>query len=138
MSDKPGEGQQSRYQAEGPFFCERDLFNYYYRQERVKRDRTSRPVYLGTLALTGLDGRAPSPDSLKQAIEKLQETLRSSLRKGDVVTRWNDSQFMLLLQCSDLEQTERVLQRLELRFREIFANPELVLHNRCQNLPQPE
>jgi len=55
-------------------------------------------------------------------MDKLEKIIVSSLRKGDVVSRFSPTQFVLLLPLS-YENGEKVVARLLDRFRQEYKNP---------------
>ena len=46
-------------------------------------------------------------------MDELQESLRSNLRKGDVVCRWSENQFLLLLTGLERTQAGNVIDRIK-------------------------
>lgn len=51
-----------------------------------------------------------------KVMDDLENVLVKSLRRGDVVTRWDDSQFALILPGVDEQQAQSVLERIEKQF----------------------
>ena len=45
-------------------------------------------------------------------MESVQQTLMTNLRNSDVVARYSDSQFIIMLPNADLENSRRVMHRL--------------------------
>lgn len=104
---------ECRRQARGAFFCDRDSFRFFYQLEQARVERSGRAVYLGSLTLVSPAGTGLSPAALAGAADRLQEILRLNLRKGDVVTRWNETRFFLLLPDLTPEQAENVFKRIK-------------------------
>lgn len=81
-----------------------------------------------------------SLSELQEAMDHLQAVLLACLRKGDVVTRWNESQFLVLLDTVNLHQAQKVLQRVESSFWGTWGQNEgrLSLNSKIQPvLPVP-
>ena len=87
--------------------------------------RSGIAVHLGLLTLVMPDGSAPGAKSLANAMEKLSETIRLSLRRGDVYARYSVSQYVILLPGTDYENGLMVLERIRRRFR--HDNPRILL-----------
>jgi DNA-binding SARP family transcriptional activator len=117
----------------GAFFCEPMVFTSIYNLERRRGERTGKAVFLVLLTLSGPGMDFLPQGVLKKAGEKVNEILRTGLRLGDAVTRWNDAQFVVLLPGITQEQAEKVL----LRFTGNFEMPGVILHGKIQPLLPP-
>jgi len=67
-------------------------------------------------------------------MECLSQVLRSSLRKGDVVCRSHEAQFLLLLPAVDAANARKVLLRIEESFRKNISSQDLVIHKKIMPL----
>jgi GGDEF domain-containing protein len=56
---------------------------------------------------------------VKQAMSGLEETIKASLRVGDVAAKYSDGQFVVLLPSTTEEQAKQVADRLVVRLYEI-------------------
>lgn len=54
--------------------------------------------------------------ALVRGMKKMQDILLSSLRSGDVVTRYSGSQYILLLPTCQYETARKVMERIERTF----------------------
>lgn len=131
------EGLLHRDEAKGAFICDRDLFRYFYRQESLRSERSGRPVYLGLLALD-IDGGEQTPELLNTYMDELEEILRLNLRRGDVVTRYSNVQFLLILPGLGREQAEKVLRRVEMKYKEQNPSMDGILHKKYAATPPPD
>ena len=102
---------------DGAFLCDPDVFRSIYKLERRRSERTGQAVFLGMITLAGLDSRSLPRDVQDKAMADLLELLVLTLRKGDVVTKWNDSQAVVILPGADVEQARKVLTRVEKLFK---------------------
>jgi two-component SAPR family response regulator len=128
------EGLRCRQENRGALLCDPDVFRYFYKLERSRRERTGQAVFLGLLTITLPDYRLPAPQILKEAMLHLEAVLEKTLRKGDVISRWNEAQFLLILPGLNLEQAERVLKRVNAAFKSRYNLGSLVLHRKQQPL----
>ncbi|MGB4553287.1 MAG: BTAD domain-containing putative transcriptional regulator [bacterium] len=131
--------QGASEEKEGAFYCEPPIFRSIYKLESRRAERRGQEVALCLLTLNGEKG-AISPPELQEAMEHLQAVLLACLRKGDVVTRWNESQFLVLLDTVNLHQAQKVLKRIESSFWGTWGQNEgrLSLNSKIQPvLPVP-
>lgn len=105
---------------EGTFVCEYPVFREIYRLEarRVGRMGIAEYVLLFTLAYPGTK---QIPDHMKplymrRAVDALEKILNSSLRVGDVVARYSDTQFVVLLPACTYEAATKVIKRIVTKF----------------------
>ncbi|MDI9457383.1 MAG: BTAD domain-containing putative transcriptional regulator [Dethiobacteria bacterium] len=125
---------KARDSVEGAFLCDHDLFHYFYQLEKKRQERSGQSVCLCLLALTNPDYHRPPREKLQESMETLSRVLRDNLRKGDVICRSHEAQFLLLLPGLDALAAKKVLLRIEEQFWKIVGNQEFVLHKKCQNL----
>lgn len=94
----------------GPMLCPSETFRQIYILERRRMERSGKSVQVISLTLAFPEDYAP--ESLEKGMVLLKDVITSGLRKGDVVSRWHDTQFVILL--SDLDQglAEDVVSRL--------------------------
>lgn len=117
----------------GAFFCTPEVFSSLYKLEARREERSGRAVFLILITITSPNHEELPPDLLAKARERVVETLKSGLRRGDAVSLWNPSQFVLLLQGLTQEQAEKVLRRLMER---VFI-PNVQIQSSLQSLLPP-
>lgn len=82
----------------GALVCNYDIFRAIYHSIARSIGRSGDAVHLGLISILPQDkGSALPQRSLDRVVENLQEMIRSTLRRGDVVSRCSVSQFVLLL-----------------------------------------
>lgn len=113
----------------GALLCEPDYFRFLCKLEKRRTKREERPLHLGLLTLTGPDYQLPPALQLREAADKLREVLLNTLRQGDVLSPWNESQFIILLPGLNLEQAEGVLWRIKSAFRKVCPSEDIVLRS---------
>lgn len=112
----------------GAFFCDPEVFRFLYKLETRRVERTGQSVFLAMLTLTGKNLSSPDPQYLKESLNNLQHKLVAGLRRGDVITRWSNSQLLIILPGLNFEQAERVMERLTSDFRSLAKTPDISLH----------
>ncbi|MGB4311653.1 MAG: BTAD domain-containing putative transcriptional regulator [Natronincolaceae bacterium] len=78
----------------GPLFCNSDTFEVLYNLQKNKRQSEDKSAYMGIITLDCPDC---NQDDIKNWSETTVTTLKKILRKGDILTIWNDTQILLIL-----------------------------------------
>ncbi len=102
--------------AGGAFYCDYEVFRNMYRLEARVAARTGQAVFLGLLTLLDENGSAPAVPVLAANMDKLLEVIHTSLRKGDVVSKFSASQYILMLPTLTFENGLMVMERIRKRF----------------------
>lgn len=113
-----------------PFFCEKNMFKSIYALERRRSERSGQSVCVILFTVksyAGAEHEKPLMESLKRVIDQ-------SLRKGDVYSFWNDSQIAAILPGINLEQTYKVVERIEKAFRQQHDGERAAIQSRVQPL----
>jgi DNA-binding SARP family transcriptional activator len=122
---------------ENAFFCSAEVFRSIYELERRRSERSGVKAVIGMITLD--QPPASSHGHQQQRMQVFQQHILQQLRKGDTVTRWNDSQFLVLLPGLDTETMDKVLRRVIQHFEQ--ETPEAVtnIQAHCQLIlpPQP-
>lgn len=101
----------------GVFLCEYTVFREIYRLETRRASRGKIPEYLLLLTLEfhELEQVMEAARFLyhkKKAMEKLKTILMDQLRMGDVVARYSDEQYIVMLPWCTLEGVHKVINRI--------------------------
>lgn len=115
------QGDMTENNPEGAFFCGYPVFREIYRLEARKRVRNSQKEYvlLLTMKIKGKQDEAVDQVDqfrMKKAMVSMENTLKSALRIGDVVAKYSDSQFVILLPYCSYECGMLVANRVISRF----------------------
>ncbi len=116
------------------FQCEPELFRSIYKLEARRAVRNGQVVYLVLLTILSNSHVQLDPVLLSQAMDHMNDLLLSSLRRGDVVSRWNESQFVIMLASLTYEDGEMVIRRLQDKFLATFPSPNITVKHRLQPL----
>ena len=128
------EGLRGKEAVNGAYLCDAELFHYFYKLERLRVERSGQSVLLGLLTLTEPDYTNPDKENLKTVMQCLQDVILKTLRRGDLVTRWNEAQFLLLLPGLNREQAARVMERIEKLSSKNHCLQGLVLRKKVESL----
>lgn len=120
--------------ADGALFCDVDQFRYSYKLEQLRCERNGLSVFLCMLALIDDDYSIPPEQLLEETAENLKNVILRSLRKGDLVTSWNDGQFLLLLPGLNREEAARVMDRIENAFTRSYSLQGLKIQKKVESL----
>lgn len=116
------------------FQCEPDLFRSIYKLEARRAARTGQMVYLALLTVMPATQSASDSDTLMHAMDHLGRLLPASLRRGDVVSRWNNSQYVIMLSCLTYEDSGMILSRLQDKFESSFSHKGIIVRHKLQPL----
>lgn len=128
------EGLKEKDSTKGAFYCDPELFRYFYNIDRLRFERSGQSILLVLLTLTAPDYSLPEKNTLHSVMNNLQVVAIESLRKGDLVTRWSDAQFLLLLPGLNREQAEKVAERIKNAYHKKYNLQGLVLHHKTESL----
>jgi tetratricopeptide (TPR) repeat protein len=101
-------------EPEGVFLCGYPIFKEIYHLEARKSTRSDEEENLVLMTLSSKKQLAPelSAYQVKRAMAGLEETIRESLRVGDVAAKYSDTQFIVLLPSCTGELALLVANRL--------------------------
>ena len=111
-----GTVRETMQETGGPFFFDPQTFIKLSRMEELRAERSEQTAFLGCLTLTSADYPWPDSNKMEKAAELLGDVLRKNLRKGDIVCRWDNNRYYLVLPCIQREQAETVLERIKEHF----------------------
>ena len=114
-------------EAAGAFYCNGDTFLKLSRLEEMRAESSERAVFWGCLTLSHSDYTWPDVKKLDEAMKFLEDVLKENLRKGDIICRWNEKQFYLMLSCLKHEQARNALERIKNHFQGSHTFNEVVL-----------
>ncbi len=111
----------------GPFVCDEDFFRYLYRLEQRRSERTGRQITLVMLTLEWNSHATFSNASQKEKMNIIENILVESLRRGDVITKVADSQYIVLLIELDRNQVDQISNRIRRQFNQITDDNNIKL-----------
>ena len=117
----------------GPFFCDYRAFKEIYNIEMRNLERLGSTMFLGVIMLGEPDGSL-NPVSRESGMAGLQEILRNNLRKGDIVTRFADNIYAMLLPTVNYETGSMVIDRIQELFYKEYPSGNISFHARISPL----
>lgn len=112
----------------GALICEYDFFKVLYRSAARAIVRSGDVIHIAVFSLTGEGGSELAKRSLDRAMENLQDQIRISLRSGDSAARCSVSQFVIMLQQSNYENSCVVCERIVKAFYRQYPHSPAKLH----------
>lgn len=102
---------REKSESDGALLCDYDMFKTIYHIIARSIVRSGEAVHVGLVTVSGAKGALPKR-SRDVSMENLLEQVRMNLRRGDVVSRCSISQYVVMLQQSDYENSCMVMERI--------------------------
>ncbi|MEG0378024.1 MAG: BTAD domain-containing putative transcriptional regulator, partial [Eubacterium sp.] len=109
----------------GAFVCEYGAFKRIYRLQARQGERMGISIFLLLVTVSvdeALEKSETYLETLRDAMEYLEDVLRSSLRSGDPVTQYSGTQYIALLPTCQYETAKIVIKRIEDAFINGYKN----------------
>ena len=98
--------------GKGALLCDYDFFVTVFHSTARTIARSGITAHLVLLSVGGKYGRALSPRSLDHVMKGLLEQARTNLRRGDTITLCSNTQYAILLQMANYENSCMVCERI--------------------------
>ncbi len=120
----------------GPFFCDMKTFREIYRIQMRNLERLGSTMFLGLIMLGDGDPEEEPVDTVifAGAMAGLLEILRKNLRRGDIVTQFDEYVVALLLPAVNYQSGAMVMERIEHVFYSAYQRDRVPLHARITPL----
>lgn len=126
-------------ETDGVFFCDYRDFYTIYVLERRKCERSGNAICPIYIELDNGKNDFKSNAYKSSAIKAFKDTLVSGLRKGDMVSLINKTQFYILLNNAEYQIVKSVMDRMIDRFHKQEAYKDIILEiEACPSLPKPK
>ncbi len=89
------------------YLCDRETFSYIYNLEQRRSKREWNNSYFSRIKIDDI-----KEINLEKASEKLKYVLKENLRQGDLVCRWKDNHYMIILNDINKKNTDKVMERI--------------------------
>lgn len=97
----------------GAMVCDYNTFKSIYQLNARASIRNEKHIVVGMIKVSGFKGSSQlSPEDRKTLFNRVGATLASSLRRDDVVTGFDTSQYLIMLSNLSMKDAEGVLERL--------------------------
>ena len=120
--------------ASGAFVCDYGFFRQVYRLDARRLARIGSCAHLALITLAPKNNDPSSLSLLNDGMGRLLNILRSTLRRGDVISRYSGAQYVLLLPSSNYEDSEMILGRILSDFRKVAPRQGLNITFKIQQL----
>jgi len=128
---------KEKAEQEGAFYCTLMSFIDSYRFVARMMERSGQSVYLMLCTLTNKNGGLPKSDErLSYAAKCLSDSVKKSLRRGDMYTRYSVTQFLVLLIGTNMENCTLISERINANYRKLYNGRGI--HLKCSVLPAAE
>ena len=118
----------------GSFYCEFEFFKTIYRLEARSAARTGQSVYIGLMTVMNAEGDdLPNQKTMNRVMDALHDTIRRTLRRGDIFTRYSLNQYLIMLPTTTYETSNMVMERIKKVHRREFPNTPVSV--RCSTTP---
>ena len=118
----------------GALECDYDYFKMLCFAERRSMERSGNVTHVALLSITGTPEKPLSKRSRNRIMDQLGESLRSNLRRGDVISRCSASQYILLLPKANYENSCMVCRRCMAAFQRKHPHVTARIHYLLQPL----
>lgn len=114
----------------GAIVSEMDTFSVIYQLEKNRNERRNKPGFLISL---DLKGNLP-PEIGEQVHQKFQNILKSSLRKGDVICKGAEKNYLALIINATQPEIEGIIGRLRKKIPADWEEMQFSIESRAQKL----
>lgn len=118
----------------GAFVCEYGFFREAYRLEARRAARSGTSVHLALITVSLPDGAVPPLGVLNNTMDQLRDVLVSNLRRGDVVSRYSGSQYVVMLPAANFEDSTMVTERIIATFYRQYRRNFLKISHKIREL----
>lgn len=101
----------------GGYYCEYEIFRYIFRLYCRENARIKGELPILLISLSGTEEKELSDKTLSKAMQKMSDSISTSLRKRDIYTRYSRSQYILLLPGTPVSDVSIVKKRIVDKFR---------------------
>lgn len=106
---------------EGALFCSWEVFKEILKYERRRSERLDKDVFLTILTLE-LKKKNIAESKIIASIKEIEDILALLLRKGDVITRWNRYQYIIMLSGVQKGSYRKIIERIRDSLTKRFIN----------------
>lgn len=115
----------------GALICDYDMFKVVYRMLARSVMRSGDAIHIALLTVSGAED-VLAKRSRDICMHNLLELLRQNLRRGDVISRCSISQYIVLLQQADYENSCTIMERISRSFCRRYPHSPARLHYSIQ------
>lgn len=117
----------------GPFFCDYEVFKEVYNIYMRNLERLGSTMFLGVIML-GEPGDDRNVVRRESCMAGLQEILKYNMRKGDIITRFSENMYVMLLPTVNYSTGTMVMERIEHVYYEEYPSKAIEFFSRISPL----
>ncbi|MEA4912463.1 MAG: BTAD domain-containing putative transcriptional regulator [Oscillospiraceae bacterium] len=114
--------------GQGALICDYSILQDIYQINMRSLQRLNIPMFVALMTLNCADDRPAESMMLDKLMGVLQEIMRTNMRRGDTLSRYNLNQFVLLLPSVNYDTGRYVLERIKKQFYQQHPNSRFVLN----------
>ena len=118
----------------GALLCDYDYFKMLCYAERRSIERSGAVTHVALLSISGTPEKPLSKRSLNRIMDQLSTTLRTNLRRGDVISQCTASQYIIMLPNANYENSIMVCRRCIAAFQRAHPHVSARIHYLVQPL----
>lgn len=107
------------------YYCDYEIFKNLYRIHARCLQRTGQSIFVALMSLMDKDGSMVKGSKAVPAVNMFKDVILGSLRKGDTVSLYSSSQFIIMLPLINFENAELVMHRIIQRFEATYKKKDL-------------
>lgn len=107
---------------QGGMYCEYEFFKAIYQMKCRAMERDGSKNFISLITITGINKTIEAANE----IEQIKQVILKNMRRGDVITRFSFSQYLVLFPCSFEADGIRIMERLKQRYMEKY--PKNLMH----------
>lgn len=121
-------------EGEGMLLCEKSDFLSLCSFEARLKERVHNNAYLGVLTIGKSGLQNNHNDEIRLGMQSLQSFMKKGLRKGDVLSQWNDKQLLVLFHSLSEDDIDIVLGRIRNSFNKVVNGNYLDLNIKLKKI----
>lgn len=107
-----GEIREDSEETNGAYYCPYGMFKSMAQYTMRMFERTGQSLCMALFTVTDPNGGMPPKKKRLITMENLKETINTSLRRGDLFSRYSATQYIVMLVSADYENSSKVGQRI--------------------------
>lgn len=115
-------------EREGAIICDIRQFEFILEYEKSLQDRENRDIFLGILTLDQIGLVENKECDLKVTTRHFMKFLQNNMRKGDILSKTNSNQLLVLFKTSDNCCINCVMERINNCFQELHCHKNMDLN----------
>lgn len=121
--------------TEGALVCDFNYFKFLYNFEARNIERNkNKNIFLLIITIDNIGYKPLKEDKIKEEMLLLKNIVFNRLRKGDVLSQWNESQLLILLYNVEEKNIENIVRRITHKFDNDREDIKVKLNIKCKKV----